>query len=160
MATPTLISVVSITATGVANVYQMQIELDFDGTHSVVPFGLTPDDMAPLSIELRQWMIDHDGEYTILPFVEPPPVAYSFRVETLWSRLTDEEAEDFDTASATASPLKMRKQFQVATSMMSDGDLFAWLKALLTTLFGAERAEELLAEDMMRGDGAETAPSL
>jgi hypothetical protein len=92
------------------------------------------------------WLSEHIDE--VLPYIVPPPAPprpYNFPIGTLWERMTDDEAEEFDTATATASPLKTRKQFLVATSMMSDGDLFAWVKAILVGLLGEARARELLA---------------
>jgi hypothetical protein len=86
-----------------------------------------------------------EADGNVAPYVAPPPTPYEYLIGTLWGRMTDDEAEEFDSASMTASPLKMRKQFQLAISMTSDSELFAWVKALLASLFGGSRADELLA---------------
>lgn len=141
----TLIDVIEITARPEEGVYSMIIRFDLDGELMEGPFGYRPEDAAESTAQIKQWLIDHEGEYTVLPYVEPPPAPYELQIATLWDRMTDDEAEEFDAAVSTASPLKTRKQFQLAVSMTSDSDLFVWTKALLATLFGDARAAVLVA---------------
>lgn len=78
-----------------------------------------------------------------LPFT-PPPVVREVFVSDIWGALTDPEAEAFDTAMATASPLRLRKQFNSATSFMSDSELYTFVKGVMTGAIGAARAGEVM----------------
>ena len=142
----TLISVDEVHATNFADHYQCLITINTNYGVQQIMYASNPTDPYGLGPAVRQWLIDNEGSYVIIPYVAPPPSPYTFQVATLWGRLTDDEAEEFDTASMTASPLKMRKQFLLAVQMNSDSELFAWLLALLTSLFGATRAAALLVE--------------
>jgi len=155
-----IIEVFSVQAVGVPDQYLIDMAFSIDGTEYRSVFGSVPDDQFGMGPVVRQWLVDHEGEYTILPYVAPPPVPYDYQINVLWTRLTDDEAEEFDAASTTASPLKMRKQFATATSMLSTGELFAWVKTLLINLFGSDRAEDLLADEMLRAGNGEEAPTV
>lgn len=79
----------------------------------------------------------------------PPPVPiYSLQVSNIWGRMSDEEAETFDAAVATAPPLRLRRQFQSATAMNSDSELFGFVENILVGLFDQLRTDELLAEGL------------
>jgi hypothetical protein len=95
-------------------------------------------------VEVGNWLASNPDK--IEAYVPPPPQPYNFQITNLWDRLTEDEAEEFDGEATTASPLKLRKQFATATSMMSDSELFAWVRNILTGLFGETRADELLAQ--------------
>lgn len=142
-----ILEVYSITAGMTAGTFVVDLRYEFQGTEYRVAYPYNEDDpYGILAAAIRQWLIDHEGEYTILPYIPPPPAPYLYMIETLWSRMTDEEAEEFDAAVTVASPLKVRKQFLVATSMMSNSELFTWTKNILVGLFGETRANVLLAE--------------
>lgn len=108
-----------------------------------IPFTASPTDVEEHGRDLYAAALEAGN---IGPYVAPPPQPYDFQIGSLWDRLTDDEAEEFDSAASTASPLKMRKQFQLATSMLSDSELFAWVRGILVGLFGETRADELLVE--------------
>ena len=79
------------------------------------------------------------------PAPTPPvaPVPYSLPVSVLWTRMSDEEAEAFDTAMSTATPLRLRKAFNSATSLPSESEVFAFTKNVLKTALSAARADEI-----------------
>ncbi|MGI8395686.1 hypothetical protein ACRYWZ_04855 [Agrobacterium deltaense] len=84
-----------------------------------------------------------DGEVVIH---EPPavtPVTVIFAVD-LWSRMTNAEADQVG-AAMEAQPFRIRKIFETANSYRSDHELWPLLQQIATTLFGAERAAEILA---------------
>lgn len=67
----TLIDVIKITARPEAGVYSMIIKFEINGELTEGSFGYNPDDTAESTTQIKQWLIDHEGEYTILPFAEP-----------------------------------------------------------------------------------------
>lgn len=74
-----------------------------------------------------------------------PPQPYSLPVAVLWLRMTDTEAEDFDTAMSTASPLRLRKAFNTANSLASDGELFGFVRGVMIGVVTEIRADEIMA---------------
>jgi hypothetical protein len=147
LVTPSINAVYEVRAQAQEGVYIVFCNItDMYGATYDCEYATSPDDTFGLNPMFRQWLVDHQGEYVIVPYIAPPPAPYNLQIATLWDRLSEDEAEMFDTAVATASPLKMRKQFLLATSMMSDSELFAWVKSLLVGLFGEARATELLAQ--------------
>jgi len=62
----------------------------------------------------------------------------------LWSRLTDSEAVAVETAM-TSQPVRIQNIFNYASSYRSDHELWPLLENMATTLFGAERATQILA---------------
>ena len=114
-----------------------------------MPFAYRESDpySGELGLWLTQWLIDNADQ--VQPYVAPPPpppVPYSFAIDTLWGRMTDEEAETFDSAMAVASPLRLRRQFQSAQTMMSDSELFTFTQGVLSGALTEARATELLAQ--------------
>lgn len=92
---------------------------------------------------LRKWVNGEMAEY-IPPSVEiPDPVTVVFSVD-LWSRMTDDEA-DLVGAAMEEQPFRVRKIFESASTFRSDHELWPLLVQIATTLFGAERAGEILA---------------
>ena len=73
--------------------------------------------------------------------VEPPTVVFSV---DLWSRMTNSEADLVDAAMAE-QPFRIRKIFESANSYRSDHELWPLLVQIATTLFGEERAAQILA---------------
>ena len=91
----------------------------------------------------RAW---RDGE---IVDVEPPvtevpeSVTVVYGVD-LWSRMTEDEADQVGGAMAEQS-FRVRKIFETANSYRSDHELWPLLVQLATTLFGEERAAQILA---------------
>lgn len=84
-----------------------------------------------------------DGEIVVF---EPPsvtPVIVIFAVD-LWSRMTNGEADQVGAAMAE-QPFRIRKIFETANSYRSDHELWPLLVQIATTLFGEERAAQILA---------------
>jgi hypothetical protein len=78
-----------------------------------------------------------------------PPPPYTLNISTIWGRMTDEEAEAFDAAVSTTPPLRLRKQFQSASTMKSDSELFTWVRNVLIGVSDATRADEILAIELL-----------
>lgn len=144
--TPILHEVFSVSATGEPDVFILDVDItDASGQRYRCDYVSRPDDPFGLAPTIRQWLVDNP-EFPITPYVEPPPQPYSLPVSTLWGRMTDLEAEDFDVAMSTASPLRLRRQFNSASTMASDGELFAFVKGVLNTVVSPQRADELMAD--------------
>jgi hypothetical protein len=45
----------------------------YDGGRSIIDFGLVPGDNEGYSPAIRQWLIDHVGDYEIIPYTAPTP---------------------------------------------------------------------------------------
>lgn len=75
---------------------------------------------------------------------EPEPVIIVPAV-ALWERMTNEEAEQVNTAMET-QPFRTRQIFLTANTFRSDHELWPLLQDMATNLFGAERASELLKD--------------
>lgn len=73
----------------------------------------------------------------------PDPVTVVYSVD-LWSRMTDDEADQVG-AAMSEQPFRIRKIFETANSYRSDHELWPLLVQIATTLFGDERAEQILA---------------
>lgn len=73
----------------------------------------------------------------------PEPVTVVYGVD-LWSRMTDAEADQVGAAIAE-QPFRVRKIFETANSYRSDHELWPLLVQIATTLFGEERAAQILA---------------
>jgi hypothetical protein len=144
---PILHEVFGVTATQTELIYVVDVDLtDMYGNRYRCDYVSNPDDTYGLGPTIRQWLVEHEGEYVIQPYVEPPPQPYSINVSTLWGRMTDEEAEAFDSAMATASPLRLRRQFLSAQTMMSDSELCTFARGVLVTVVTEIRCDELLAQ--------------
>lgn len=74
---------------------------------------------------------------------EPDAATILYPVD-LWSRLTNEEAEQVEAAMAT-QPIRVQNIFRAASSYRSDHELWPLLTQVATQLFGAERAAVVLA---------------
>lgn len=74
----------------------------------------------------------------------PPPVVKILYPVTLWSRLTNAEAEAVEAAMAT-QPVRIQNIFRSASSYQSDHELWPLLEQVATGLFGPARAAEILA---------------
>lgn len=125
-------------------------DLDIEGEFSYFAYRANDPYSGVIGLFLTAWILEHENE--ILPWIEPEPQPYLFRVIALWERLTDDEAEAFDEIASTKGPLRIRKQFALATSMQSDSELFLWVEEILVGLFGETRTAELLSRTL--GEGA------
>lgn len=77
------------------------------------------------------------------PFPFPDPVTVVYSVD-IWSRMTGAEADQVGAAMAEQS-FRVRKIFETANSYRSDHELWPLLVQIATTLFGEERAAQILA---------------
>ncbi|WP_336747750.1 hypothetical protein [Aureimonas altamirensis] len=68
---------------------------------------------------------------------------YFVRAGDLWDRVTDEEAEAIEEA-IDAQPVRVRNIFRTRTEYHSDHELFPLLTRIAETLFGKDRAAEIL----------------
>lgn len=73
-----------------------------------------------------------------------PPQPYTLSIALFWLRMTDPEAEDFDAAISTATPLRLRRAFNSAATMASDGELFGFVRGVLIGVTGETRADEIM----------------
>ncbi|MCZ7451076.1 hypothetical protein O8B93_26255 [Agrobacterium rhizogenes] len=90
---------------------------------------MTPEELAELA------------SYPPSPFPEAATVVYSV---DLWSRMANAEADQVGAAMAE-QPFRVRKIFETANSYHSDHELWPLLVQIATTLFGEERAAQILA---------------
>lgn len=87
-----------------------------------------------------------DESPEILAFLSPPApqvVTVVYGVD-LWSRMTDAEADQVG-AAMEQQPFRIRRIFESAGSYQSDHELWPLLVQIATTLFGEERAAQILA---------------
>ncbi len=89
----------------------------------------------------RKWVDGEVVEY--VPPPPPPPVAVVNAVD-LWSRMTDDEADAVGNAMTT-QPFRVRKIFETAATYRADHELWPLLQQIATSLFGEDRAAEILA---------------
>ncbi|WP_242220095.1 hypothetical protein [Shinella zoogloeoides] len=87
----------------------------------------------------------YDGETWAAPPIPgpPEPVSIVYPVD-LWSRMTDAEA-DAVVQAMTTQPVRIQNIFRAASSYRSDHELWPLLVSVATSLFGSERAAEILA---------------
>lgn len=113
-----------------------------DCAPQVFSFADTPDAWA----ELLSW-----GEgNTIADYLAPSPPAYRLFKSVFIARL-DEEQNEPETMEATlaAAPAKLRLLFNSVEYFVSDDPLFAELHASVALALGAQRADQLLAAEMI-----------
>ena len=77
------------------------------------------------------------------PYEPPAPVSVLYPVH-LWERMTETEADQVGTVMSQQS-FRVRKIFESASSYRSDHELWPLLNQIATQLFGADRAEQILA---------------
>lgn len=118
------------------------IRIDLDGAELLVP-----DDMGNRHrLMIAEW--EASGN-TVPPFVPELPASFVTVVYAvdLWTRLTD--GEDGEAVQVVAEmetqPIRTRKIFESAGSYRSDHELWPLLVQITTTLFGEERAAQILA---------------
>lgn len=85
-----------------------------------------------------------DGEWVYVESPPPPaPVIVLYPVD-LWSRLTNDEAEQVEGAML-GQPIRLQNIFRAASSYRSDHELWPLLQSIAVALFGDARAAEILA---------------
>lgn len=119
--------------------------VEMDGADIDWPFAVSRDYDTLLGQEI--WDRVNTGEFgPIGDFTEPvrDPVVTVLAAVTLWERMTEAEAEQVSEVMAT-QPFRTRKIFETAATFRSDHELWPLLEQIANQLFGAGRAEELLA---------------
>lgn len=75
--------------------------------------------------------------------VDVDPVTVVYKLD-LWSRMTNDEADQVG-AAMEEQPFRIRKIFESANSYRSDHELWPLLPQIASTLFGEDRALQILA---------------
>lgn len=75
--------------------------------------------------------------------VDVDPVTVVYKLD-LWSRMTNDEADQVG-AAMEEQPFRIRKIFESANSYRSDHELWPLLHQIASTLFGEDRALQILA---------------
>lgn len=150
MPNPVLHSVNSVTATKEPDVYIVNVDLtDMDGVTSNEDYCSRPEDPYGLNPTIRQYLADHQGEYTIQPYVppaDPGPQPYQLAKTTPWLRMTDDEAALVD-AVMSETGARLKQIYMAATYLYSGDELWGTLRQILVDQFGATRADQLLAPE-------------
>lgn len=152
-----LVTVTKVQATDDARVFSCTSKVvhpEFDPP--VIEEGVLTvyDPSDPYSTEfdrsVGQWLMDHQDEYTVLPYVppaDPGPQPYRISKSTPWIRMTDEEAE-LITGAMQQAPSRQKGIYDAATYLSSDDPLWSSLHDMIaTTLNSSTRADELLAPE-------------
>lgn len=139
--------------------FEFEQGADTTGTMKVVVVGdvavCKSRDVSMLSLPAQFMLVEVEAE-EIVPelgwvldgnaFQAPPspnPVTVVYGVD-LWSRMTDAEADQVGAVMAE-QPFRIRKIFETANSYREDHELWPLLVQIATTLFGEERAAQILA---------------
>ena len=104
-----------------------------------------PDDMENRHrIMLAEWEAAGNA---IEPYAPEPevPAVISIPAVTLWERMTEAEGEQVEAVMQT-QPFRIRQIFTTAQTYRSDHELWPLLQQIANELFGAQRADELLAQ--------------
>lgn len=111
--------------------------------HGWVPFTASASGVEEADRELFR-----KAKLGVVAAYKPPVLitSYSIAKTTPWLRMTDEEAEIME-AELNASTSKERQMYAAATYLYSGDPLWVTLKQKLTSAFGANRADELLARE-------------
>ena len=88
-----------------------------------------------------EWLPENDSEVKVLLNRPLPP--YILPISALWVRMTDEVAEEFDTAMVTAAPLRLRKAFNTASHLTQHRELFNFVLSVLSSIFDEAKVHEL-----------------
>lgn len=101
-----------------------------------------PHGMAPVIRALVvQWIADGNP---VGVFVPPPPPPITIQVGPIWTRMNDDEAEQFDDAMM-AKPLRVRRQYLAEQSVYTEGtELYDAVVSTMHSLFQQERATQIL----------------
>lgn len=85
-----------------------------------------------------------DGVDWISPDIPEPDIVTVIYPVDFWSKMTDEEVEQVEGA-VSQQPMKIQNIFRTASSYRSDNELWPLLTSIAVTLFGEERAHEILS---------------
>lgn len=101
-----------------------------------------------LQVLVAQWLADHQGEYSIEPYVPAPavPAVYQIAKTTPWLRMTDDEAATMDAVMSETSA-RVKQIYMAAQYLASNDPLWQTLSQILTDSFGADRAAAILAPE-------------
>ncbi len=100
-------------------------------TGAIEERDMTPEEIAELEADAPP------------PILSPEHITVVYSVD-LWSRMTDAEADQVGAAMET-QPFRIRRIFESANSYRSDHELWQLLVQIATTLFGEDRAAQILA---------------
>lgn len=122
-----------------------------------------PDESMPSmfssAIEVFSLPEDYRQVYDFVNNVWLPltPQPYHLPLSDFWLRMTDDEADEFDTVMNTALPTRLRRAFRVSNTITSMTELFTFVETVLNGLFTTSRVSALLAEPdlMSRGEAEE-----
>ena len=92
---------------------------------------------------LAEWEAAGNMIPPYMPEPELEPITIVYPVD-LWSRMTDVEA-DAVVQAMTTQTVRIQNIFRAASSYRSDHELWPLLVSVATSLFGSERAAEILA---------------
>lgn len=127
----------------------MNLQTDAGGQEDVV-YTYSPS--SPLGGSLQpivaQWLADHQGQYTVEPYVPAPatPSVYHIAKTTPWLRMSDEEAAMMDAVMSETSA-RVKQIYMAAQYLASNDPLWQTLSQALTDAFGAARADQILAPE-------------
>ncbi len=102
-------------------------------------FDLIELEAADVVPQLGWLLVDGAFQAPVVP--DPATVVYSV---DLWTRMTNAEADQVG-AAMDQQPFRVRRIFESANSYRSDHELWQLLVQIATTLFGEERAAQILA---------------
>lgn len=102
-----------------------------------------PDDVDNIERQaIAEW---ENAGNTISPAPPPEVLLPSFvRAGDLWDRVTDQEAEQIEAAIAQ-QPVRIQNIFRTRNEYHMDHELWPLLRSLAVQLFGADRADQILA---------------
>lgn len=97
---------------------------------------------------VAQWLADHEGQYTIEPYVPTPvtPSGYRIAKTTPWLRMTDTEG-DLVYAAMSETSSRLRAIYDAATYLSSDDPLWSTMHDILSSAISPKRADQLLAPE-------------
>ncbi|WP_262525308.1 hypothetical protein [Agrobacterium tumefaciens] len=116
------------------------ISIEMDGVEYIVPAN-SPENRHRQMI--AEWEALGNVIPPFMPTEEPESVVIVNNVD-LWSRMTNVEADQVG-AAMEEQTFRVRKIFESASTFRSDHELWPLLQQVATTLFGAERAAQILA---------------
>ncbi|GJE54590.1 hypothetical protein [Methylobacterium thuringiense] len=90
------------------------------------------------------WLAKGEAGYEAPPAPEGPPVALITYKADIYRRCTDAEAEEIEMALA-AAPVRQRRLFEEAQHLDHADEAFSTMHEAMVEIFGAKRADELLA---------------
>jgi len=145
--TPEIVEILAVTFRASDEFFIVQAVLQYPNEGAEpeeVTYILSPTDqygIAPaMRLAVTDW-INNGGD--LQDYVAPPPPPLVIALGDFWSRLTDEEAEEFDGAM-TAKPIRLRRLYQAEQTAYSDGtELFDAVSSTLVDLFGEARKDAL-----------------